>query len=178
MGYYSAGLRGDYYKGDPGFLSTLGGLIKGVGSFIPGVGGLVSGAGGMLEKLGTKAAPAVAATAAITPPGFYKGASQAVARVGTKALGVARAHPVLTAAGAAGIAGAAAGAGGMALKAHLAAGGARRHRRMRVTNPKALRRAIRRTQGFAKLAMKTIHLIHPRKKVRFGGFRRRKRARA
>lgn len=173
MGYYSGGLRGDYYKGDPGFLSTLGGIIKGVGSFIPGVGGLVSGAGSALEKIGAPKI-AAAATSAITPAGFYKGASQAVAKVGTKALATVKAHPVLTAAGAAGIAGAAAGAGGMALRAHLAGGG-KRHRRMRVTNPKALRRAIRRTTGFAKLAMKTIHLVHPHKKVRFGGFRRRKR---
>jgi len=30
---------------------------------------------------------------------------------------------------------------------------------------------IRRTQGFAKLAMRTIHLVHPKKKVHFGGFR-------
>jgi hypothetical protein len=45
---------------------------------------------------------------------------------------------------------------------------------MRVTNPKALRRAIRRTAGFAKLAMRTIHLIHPKKKVRFGGFKHRR----
>ncbi len=45
---------------------------------------------------------------------------------------------------------------------------------MNVCNPRALRRAIRRTHGFAKLAMKTIHLIHPKKKVRFGGFRKRR----
>ena len=46
---------------------------------------------------------------------------------------------------------------------------------MRVTNPKALRRAIRRTSGFAKLAMRTIHLIHPKKHVRFGGFKKKRR---
>jgi len=49
-----------------------------------------------------------------------------------------------------------------------------RNRHMRVTNPKALRRAIRRTHGFARLAMKTIHLVHPKKKARFGGFRRKR----
>jgi hypothetical protein len=53
-------------------------------------------------------------------------------------------------------------------------GGFRRHKRMNVCNPRALRKAIRRTHGFAKLAMKTIHLIHPKKKVRFGGFRKRR----
>jgi hypothetical protein len=46
--------------------------------------------------------------------------------------------------------------------------------RMNVTNSRALHRALRRAHGFAKLAMRTIHLIHPRKKVRFGGFKRRR----
>jgi hypothetical protein len=43
---------------------------------------------------------------------------------------------------------------------------------MRATNPKALRRALRRAYAFERLAMKTIHLVHPRKKGRFGGFKR------
>ena len=53
--------------------------------------------------------------------------------------------------------------------------GGRGYRRMNVCNPKALRRAIRRTHGFAKLAMKTIHLVYPKKRARFGGFRRKRR---
>jgi len=80
-------------------------------------------------------------------------------------------------------------AGGMGAGVeHMAAGGVAPHgmhishktghmvrnRHMRVTNPKALRRAIRRTHGFARLAMKTIHLVHPKKKARFGGFRRKR----
>jgi len=176
MGYYSYGLRGDYYRGDPGFLSTLGGIIKTVGGAIPGVGGLISAGGSLIEKAGAPkiATAATSAVKAITPSGFYKGASQVVA----KGTAIVKAHPVLTAAGAAGVAGIAAGAGGTALAAHLRAsrGGGRR-RRMRVTNPKALRRAIRRTQGFAKLAMRTIHLVHPKRKVRFGGFKKRTRKR-
>lgn len=47
-----------------------------------------------------------------------------------------------------------------------------RNRHMNVTNPKALRRALRRAYGFEKLAMRTIRLIHPRKKASFGGFKR------
>ncbi len=43
---------------------------------------------------------------------------------------------------------------------------------MNVTNVHALRRAIRRTHGFARLAMKVIHISHPKKKGRFGGFRK------
>lgn len=45
-------------------------------------------------------------------------------------------------------------------------GGGRRHHRMHVTNVKALRRAMRRVQGFAKLARKTIgftHRVHMKK---------------
>jgi hypothetical protein len=47
---------------------------------------------------------------------------------------------------------------------------------MHVTNPRALRRALRRAHGFAKLAMRTIHLVHPKKKGRFGGFKKRRKA--
>jgi len=88
-------------------------------------------------------------------------------------------HPVLTAAGAAGGIGAAAGVAAGKISKHGAItvgadGRIRRHRRMNVCNPRALRKAIRRTHGFAKLAMRTIHLVHPKKKVRFGGFRKKK----
>jgi hypothetical protein len=49
-----------------------------------------------------------------------------------------------------------------------------RNRHMNPCNPRALRRAIRRATRFTRLAMKTIHLVHPKKKGRFGGFRSRK----
>jgi hypothetical protein len=45
---------------------------------------------------------------------------------------------------------------------------------MNVCNARALRRAIRRTHGFAKLAMKTIHLVHPKKHAKFGGFKKKR----
>jgi hypothetical protein len=45
---------------------------------------------------------------------------------------------------------------------------------MNVTNVHALRKALRRAHGFARLAMKTIHLVHPKHKGRFGGFRKRR----
>lgn len=171
MSYY----MGDYYRGDPGFLSFLGGIGKAALGFVPGVGpALQSG----VEALTRRAAPAAAGAAAVSvaKPGFFKGA---ITKVGQ---GVLK-HPVLSGAGAAGLVGAAAGAGAEKLL------GGRRHckhtyinkdgetkcrRRMRVTNPKALRRAIRRTSGFAKLAMRTIHIVHPRKKGRFGGFKRKR----
>lgn len=158
MGYY----MGDYYAGDPGFLSFLGKVAKTAVGFIPGVGPAirtgVEAAGGLIKRAG-----------------------------GTRVGKAIIAHPVLSAAGAAGVAGAGAGVMGSRMGTPAAAGMAaargrmravgalgRRHRRMRVTNPKALRRAIRRTTGFAKLAMRTIHLIHPKKHVRFGGFKKRR----
>ena len=180
MGYYGDFYRrpyGDYYRGDPGFLSFLGKGLSAVGGFIPGVGGLVSAAGGALAKLGSKPALPVAA-------GMASAATDIVKSGALKAGSAMKAHPVLTAAGAAGLGGIASGVAGVATgkllgkRAALAGmAGGRRRRRMRVTNPRALRRAIRRTQGFAKLAMRTIHLVHPKKHARFGGFKRRKKSR-
>lgn len=178
MGYYGDFYRrpyGDYYRGDPGFLSFLGKAVSTVGSFIPGFSGIAGSAGQAITRLGTKA---VAPTAAGLASAVKSGAITAIEKSGS----AMKAHPVLTAAGAAGLGGIASGVAGVAtgkmLARHAAAAaGGRRRRRMRVTNPKALRRAIRRTQGFAKLAMRTIHLVHPKRKVRFGGFRRRKKSR-
>ncbi len=159
MGYYQGDMRGDYYagtRGDPGFFSFLGRVAKsalGVASGVMPGGGMVSGA--ITRML----------------PGKVGGM---VSRVG----GAIIRHPVLSAAGAAGAitaAGAMGRRGMTKVGVHPGLAGMRRHRRMRVTNPKALRRAIRRTQGFAKLAMRTIHLVHPKKKVRFGGFKTRRR---
>jgi hypothetical protein len=159
MSYY----MGDFYRaqrgvrGDPGFFSFLGGLAKKAAGFIPGVGPTVSG---VLEGL------------------THSGAAEAGKMVISRGAKIVRSHPILTAAGGAGILGAGAGAGVASMRrpkvAMVAHGGRGGHRRMRVTNPKALRRAIRRTQGFAKLAMRTIHLVHPKKHVRFGGFRKRR----
>jgi len=162
MGYY----MGDYYagsRGDPGLGSFFKGALGMGAGMIPGVGGI---AGRVLGKLGGAAT---------------KGRS--VLKRGGE---IIMKHPVLTGAGAAGIALA---TGAVAERELSGRGGARgfhhckskhgckggdwvRNRRMNVCNPRALRRAIRRTHGFAKLAMRTIHLVHPKKKARFGGFRR------
>jgi hypothetical protein len=155
MGYY----MGDYYagaRGDPGIGSFLGGLFSSAASFIPGVGPIVS-----------------KGISAITRVGGAATAGRSVVKAGK---GIIMKHPVLTAAGA---------AGGLAVAAHELGVGHRKckhvnprtgkcRRRMNVCNPRALRRSIRRTHGFAKLAMRTIHLVHPKKKVKFGGFRKKK----
>jgi hypothetical protein len=148
-----------YYTGDPGFFSIVKSLAGSALGLVPGGGAIrtvARTAGGLLARGG----------------GMARSAGQ-VAKAG-----ILR-NPRLTAAGAAaGVAAAGYGVGRVSKKdqIRMAAGlPFRRHRRMRVTNPKALHRALRRAHGFAKLAMRTIHLIHPRKKVRFGGFKKRRR---
>jgi len=156
MGYY----MGDYYRGDPGIGSFLGGLVKKAVGFIPGIGPIASAGLSMIKAPGKVAATGGAIVKAVG--------------------GTIMKHPVLTAAGAAGTVGLLGGAAGASIL-----GGHRKCkrvnprtgkcvRRMNVCNPRALRRSIRRTHGFAKLAMRTIHLVHPKKKVRFGGFRKKK----
>lgn len=167
MGYY----MGDFYgigRGDPGFFSFLGKAMGSVGSLLPGVGGIVSKVGGKIAEAAAKHPKA----AAIVKSGVH-----AIAQ-----------HPAISAAGAAGVmaAGTAAemvhrrgskAAAGMAAGMGGRGGGFGRRKHMNVCNPKALRRAVRRTHGFAKLAMKTIHLVHPKKHVTFGGFRKRRKKR-
>jgi len=161
MSYY---MQGDYYRGDP-FFGALVGLAKRVG-------------GSLLGKIGGKLGGSVR-------PG---GAMAQLPAIAGRAGKLVKAHPVLSAAGAAGaIVGASrmGGARGGAvdhLGRHCKRGThiSRRtgqevcNRRMNVCNPRALRRSIRRAQGFVKLAMRTIHLVHPKKKGRFGGFKKRK----
>jgi len=134
--------EGDFYRGDPGFGSFIGSLAKKAVGFIPGFGPAASAVGGVLAKL----------------PG--KGRIMQAGRVLSK-------HPVLSAAGAAGAigtAGAVMGRGGrMPGGAGGGAGGSfRKRRRMRVTNPKALRRAIRRATGFARLARRVLRFTSPK----------------
>lgn len=130
---------------------------------------MFSALGGVISR------PSAAATGAIQAAA--RTAGPIVRKVGSE---VAQ-HPVLAAAGAA------TGAAGLGMAvAHRGAGGGkmvvkngvlhmRHHRRMRATNPKALRRALRRAYAFERIAMRTIHLLHPKKRARFGGFKRHRR---
>lgn len=160
MGYYA----GDFYagaRGDPGFLGSLFNIGKNLLGLAP-----IPGAS-LISKVGTKVAGAATAGRSIVAAGK----------------GVITKHPVLTAAGGAGLLGIGAGAGAEKLLGghrkckHInpRTGKCRRH--MNACNPRALRRAIRRTHSFAKLAMKTIHIVHPKKKGSFGGFKRKRKAR-
>jgi hypothetical protein len=181
MSYYGA--KGDfysgrtgYYRGDPGFFSSLGSIIKNVG------GGLVKsytgvdlfGGGGANASPGTQsmgfASPLQQPT--YTAAGSASRLSQArgrrpmsgAAATAASRPGMGRVSSVTGRLG-----------GGMAPTMGGGGGFGRRRHRMNVTNPRALRRAIRRTHGFAKLAMKTIHLVHPKKRATFGGFRKKRR---
>src|SRR5260370_8521342 len=151
MGYY----MGDYYagpKGDPGIGSFVGGLFSTAASVIPGVGPIVS-----------KGISAVTKVA---------GAAAAGRSIVARGKGIVMKHPVLTAAGAAGtigLAGVETGRlmGGHRKCKHVNPRTGKCRRIMNVCNPRALRHSIRRTHAFPKLAIPTIHLCHPKKKVRF-----------
>jgi hypothetical protein len=159
VGYY----QGDMYRGD--FFGSIGKIFSTVKRVASPV---FSALGGVMSH------PSAAATGAIAGVAHAGGA---IVRRGASAVAQ---HPVLAAAGAAT---AAAGAGtmlatgGTKMKVHPVTGRVsfRRHRRMRPTNTKALRRALRRAYAFERIAMRTIHLLHPKKRARFGGFRRHRR---
>jgi len=170
MSYY----QGDYgfsqlkragvYRGDPGFFSFLGNVAKSAMGFIPGVGPILS-----------KVAGAIPLHAGGTVAKAVEAGRGAIVKVGS---GIVK-HPVLSAAGAAGAV--AAGGIGAAIEHHVLSGGGggrRRHKRMNVYNPRALRRALRRAHGFAKMARKIIrvtsHYKHP-KRFNIGHFKKKSR---
>lgn len=155
MSYYMGDYyRGDYYRGDPGIFSFLKKGLK-IGAGLLGLGG---GGGQIIRMAGPPIPVAERAAGAIMRTGRVVGG--AIAR-----------HPVLSAAGAAGAAGAAAGAlargaaGGLPERGfHISkrTGNVVRNRHMRATNPKALRRALRRVGGFARIARRVLHFTSPR----------------
>jgi hypothetical protein len=168
MGYY----QGDFYagaRGDPFWGALVGLARKGIGALV----GATRGRGPVVET-GTGGIPAALGVMSAGRAIIKRGTAQIIK------------HPVLSAAGAAAVTGAAVGVGGRMLAEpsalhrgfHISrkTGKLVRNRHMNPCNPRALRRAIRRATRFTRLAMKTIHLVHPKKKGRFGGFRKRKRA--
>jgi len=181
MGYYMGDYYGggSYYRGDP-FWGFVGRALKGVVKLATGFGG-GKAAAPVIKQMA--ALPAAAGRASVVTQAITRGG--AIMASGGAAVGrmVAK-HPVLSAAGAAAVLAGGMGAGVESMMApgvaphgmHISrkTGHLVKNRHMRVTNPKALRRAIRRTHGFARLAMKTIYLVHPKKHARFGGFRKRR----
>lgn len=165
MPYYSGDFyTGDYYQGDPGFWGWAGRAARAIG------GGPVGWAGAAARALGRKTEAIIRGTPAAAGIASRGGA---MARAGMRRVGGAIAkHPVLTAAGAAGTIGVVGGrvtapgpAVGMAQRGfHISkyTGQVVRNKRMRVTNPRALRRAIRRAMGFARLAKRVLRFTSPR----------------
>lgn len=187
MSYYGA--KGDfysgrtgYYRGDPGFFSSIGKFIKPIagmaadyftGGAASTVLGMVSGSprpqptisaagsagvGSMGTVAGTRSRRGRLSAAAGTMPGMARAAAPAVA--------AAMGGPLVSR--------------GTAMNRVSAGGGFRRRgHRMNVCNPRALRRAIRRAKGFEKLALRSIRLVSPQKLhgKRRGGFKKTSRRR-
>jgi hypothetical protein len=161
MGYY----QGDYYRGDPGFLSALGSIAKAAVGFIPGVGPTLSKG---IDAI--SAAKAAKTAARIAVPAAAGAAATGVVATGLGKLrkvgAIAKAHPVLTGAGAAGVGALVGAATEKGVAGMLNGGRMRRHRRMNPLNPRALRKALRRAHSFAKFAKKVIRVEHRFKKPR------------
>jgi len=153
---YAQRPMGDYktygYAGDPGFLSSLWKGIKKVAA--PIIGGILGGPVGAIvaQQAGRRGTPPILPP----PPGTigggisFPGGTQVV---GQYAPGLPAVVSRRAGAMPAGVAGACPSG------YHLAKDGSGRwvrNRRMNVANPRALRKAMRRVQGFEKLAKRTI----------------------
>jgi len=149
---YAARPMGDYktygYAGDPGFLSSL---WRGVKKYVPRLIGMaVGGPVGAVITAGAIGAGAVAtmkprAPALPAPPGAVGAALSFPGGTTVSVAGVLPTHAAM---------GAHAPAGyhlDKATKSRWV-----RNRRMNIANPRALRKAMRRVQGFEKLAKRTI----------------------
>jgi hypothetical protein len=164
--FYSG--RTGYYRGDPGFFSNLlGGAMGAVKGYVESGGSFAKAAAGFAGGF-IKQHPVISAAGAA-------GSAFAGEQVVHKLRGR---HPIPGRTGGVGTMPGMMGTPatrGLHLGGRRMAGGEGRRRRMNVCNPRALRRAIRRTHGFARLAMKTIHIVHPKQRGRFGGFRKKRR---
>jgi len=146
---YATRPMGDYktygYAGDPGWLSSLWKGIKKIAK--PIFGGIIGGIG--TEMIAAPAQPALAPPTMAPPPGSIGGAISFPGGVrvsGALTPGAIRGMPAVP--------GAITPAG-----YHLDKKTRTRwvrNRRMNVANPRALRKAMRRVQGFEKLAKRTI----------------------
>lgn len=172
MPYYA----GDFYQGDPGFLSgflRLGRKVAGrIAPHIPFVGPAISAASAIIKRH-----PTISAAGSAAAGGIAAGVA------GTAAEHIMRRGPVMP--GGSMLAGPLAAPGGIGLKGYHMSKPRRgvpshlvRNRHMRVTNPRALRRAIRRAKGFERLARKVMHFVSPRAHKGRAVFKTRRRARA
>lgn len=158
MPYYRGdfGGYGGYMQGDPGFFSGLLRLGKGILGLGGGGATKVIQVGAPAAERGIMRIPAV---------------SGAIERIRKLPLPVKVGGVIGAAAGVQRVMGGAArrappeGMEGLPRGYHISrkTGKVVRNRRMRVTNPRALRRAIRRANGFARLARRVLHFTSPRR---------------
>jgi hypothetical protein len=145
QGDFYRGHRGDYYRGDPFSLGGLvGGVLKGVGGIVKSVPGVGTVIGGAMQGVGNIIAPSKLPT--ITGAGLMMPLPQAGQGVVIPGGTIVK-KP---------------GLGGIVER--MLPGGEtgyliRRRKRMNVTNPRALRRAIRRVSGFGKLVQRSKRAI-------------------
>lgn len=163
MAYYRGDYyRGDYYRGDPFALPLIGALGSVAAKVLPGIAKKAVGAvAGLISK------PKVAATVASVA--IPTAAASIVARAPSTSMppSLAAVSPSMKPA-----------PGLKGKLQRLLPGGATgyvKRRRMNVTNPRALRRAIRRAQGFAKLARRVLTFTQARAPKGKPLFKRRKR---
>lgn len=178
MSYYQRPM-GDYrtygYAGDPGFLSSLWKGIKRVAA--PVIGGLIGGpAGAIIGGMGSERKPSTGGPMLPRIPGTVAGQ---ISFPGGMQVGMGYQPPMVpgqgrlppyTATGPGVLP--AGGRGGAVVPSgyHFAKDGSGRlvrNRRMNVANPKALRRSLRRIQGFEKLVRRTFTVsgtVKPKKR--------------
>lgn len=149
MGYY----RGDYYRGD-------GNYYRGD----PFLGGLISGAAKFAAPLIGKAANWVGKATGLVARNPVAAAATAVGATAPILRAPAASMPAPIQLGPIGINPGAALPGGQP----LITWGVKKRRRMNPLNPKALKRAIRRAEGFEKFARKTVNALYTTR----GGVRR------
>lgn len=142
MGYYHRGdyYRGDYYRGDP----WLGPLLAVGRAALPAIGRVASAVG---RAVGIGRAGAAAGTVAGSAiPTIARQAGRVLPRAGRVAATIG------TGVATVGIAD--------RIFGDDDDGQPRRRRRMNVANVKALRRALRRAEGFEKIARRTVSALH------------------
>lgn len=141
MGYYRGDgnnyYRGDYYRGDPFLAALAGGVIGKVAGRVGGaIGRGIARLGGSgAVRRGMEQLPGV---------GVGIAAEQVRNRLTSS---IPSLGPIGTPGG---------GSGMMELPL---IGGKKKYRKMNVTNPKALKRALRRAEGFEKLARRTVNAL-------------------
>jgi len=169
VSYYRSPM-GDYktygYGGDPGFLSRLWKKVKPIAGVVAGaVLGPIGGAvvQGLLKPRGTTPRQVIQTPTSFPGVGMQAGMFPAVPAVIAAGGRVLAGRTVAAAAAGATAATMLSGPGGQPVCPsgyHLAKDGSGRlvrNRRMNVANPRALRRSMRRVQGFEKLARRTIN---------------------